>query len=102
MEYMGKDCAGRFFVDGLEAELLQSFIDDYIKANPGARVDYIHGQAAVRELSAQENALGFIFGGIEKAELFDYVRRKGIFPRKTFSIGHAEDKRYYMEARKIR
>ena len=48
------------------------------------------------------NAIGFIFGGISKAELFDYVRENGILPRKTFSIGHAEDKRYYVEARKIR
>ena len=102
VDYMGLDCEGSIFVDGLEAEELQGFIDDYIKTYPQTRVDYIHGEAAVRELSKQENALGFIFGGIEKDELCDYVRRKGIFPRKTFSIGHAEDKRYYMEARKIR
>lgn len=102
VDYMGSDCEGSVFVDGLETEVLQGFIDEYIKANPRARVDYIHGQAAVRELSSQENALGFIFNGVEKDELFDYVRQNGIFPRKTFSIGHAEDKRYYMEARKIR
>lgn len=102
VSYVGRGIEGQVFVDGLEAEGLQQFIDNYINANPGTRVDYIHGEDAVRELSARENAVGFIFGGIEKDELFDYVRRKGIFPRKTFSIGHAEDKRYYMEARKIR
>ena len=102
VDYMGRGLEGSIYVEGLEAEALQGFIDDYIKAHPQTRVDYIHGEAAVRQLSAQENALGFIFGGIGKDELFDYVRRKGIFPRKTFSIGHAEDKRYYMEARKIR
>lgn len=102
VDYMGLDHEGSVFVNGLEAELLQRFIDEYISANPDTRVDYIHGEDAVRELAAQENAVGFIFGGIEKNELFDYVRRKGIFPRKTFSIGHAEDKRYYIEARKIK
>lgn len=102
VEYMGLDLSGSIFLNGLEAELLQGFIDRYIELNPGTRLDYIHGEAAVRELSAQKNAVGFIFGGIEKDQLFDYVRRKGIFPRKTFSIGHAEDKRYYMEARRIR
>ena len=102
VDYMSLSAEGSVFVDGLESEVLQGFIDAYIAAHPGCRVDYIHGEAATRELAMQENAVGFIFGGIGKDELFDYVRRNGILPRKTFSIGHAEDKRYYIEARKIR
>lgn len=102
IEYMSLEGEGAVYVNGLEAELLQGFIDTYMEKHPETKVDYIHGEAAVKELSAQKNALGLIFGGIDKDELFAYVRQKGIFPRKTFSIGHAEDKRYYIEARKIR
>ena len=89
-------------MDGLESKLLQEFIDAYVSKHSSVFVDYIHGQQAVRELAMRPGALGFIFGGIGKDELFDYVRQNGIFPRKTFSIGQAEDKRYYMEARRIR
>lgn len=95
---------GKFevFVDGLETDVLQGFIDDYISAHPQSTVDYIHGVDAVRELSRQEGVMGFIYGGMEKDELFDYVRAHGILPRKTFSVGRACDKRYYLEARRLR
>lgn len=95
---------GKFevFVDGLETDVLQSFIDDYISAHPQVTVDYIHGVDAVRELLRQEGVMGFIYGGMEKDELFDYVRAHGILPRKTFSVGRACDKRYYLEARRLR
>ena len=66
----------------LAANGIQTYIFDSLRPTPELSF-------AVRELSAQKNAVGFIFGGIEKDQLFDYVRRKGIFPRKTFSIGHA-------------
>jgi len=102
VDYMSLEAEGRIFVHGLESDVLQQFIDAYIEANPTAQVDYIHGVEATKELAMCPDALGFIFGGIAKDELFDYVRQNGILPRKTFSIGHAEDKRYYLEARKIR
>lgn len=102
VSYISARGEGEIFVDGLEAELLQNFIDEYIAAHPSVSVDYIHGEDALRSLAAGEGAVGFLFGGIEKTELFSYVREKGIFPRKTFSIGEAVDKRYYMEARRIR
>ena len=102
VDYMSLEEEGSVYVNGLESDVLQQFIDDYIEANPTAQVDYIHGIEATKELAMSPNAIGFIFGGISKSELFDYVRENGILPRKTFSIGHAEDKRYYVEARKIR
>jgi hypothetical protein len=102
IEYFSAETEGSVYVDGLETELLQNFLDAYAEEHPEARIDYIHGISAVRELADRDGAIGFIYGGIGKNELFDYVRRCGILPRKTFSIGEAQDKRYYMEARKIR
>ena len=81
---------------------LQSFIDDYVSAHEGASVDYIHGVEATRALSKKENAIGFIFDGMEKNQLFKTVICDGALPRKTFSMGHAADKRYYLECRKIK
>ena len=49
----------------------------------------------------KKNTIGFIFDGMEKSDLFGYVEAHGALPRKTFSMGHAEDKRYYLECRKI-
>lgn len=81
---------------------LQDFIDSYISENKGVEVDYIHGEASVRNLASKPNAIGFIFDGMSKSELFKTVLFDGSLPRKTFSMGHAEDKRYYVEARKIK
>ncbi len=80
---------------------LQDFIDQYLKVNDG-EVDYIHGESVTKNLSKKENAIGFIFSGIEKNQLFKTVIYDGALPRKTFSIGHAYDKRYYIECRKIK
>ena len=102
VDYITRGEHGRVFVPGLETGEVQRFIDGYIEEHPEVRVDYIHGEDAVRALAAQEGAVGFLYGGIGKDELFSYVRKNGILPRKSFSVGHAEDKRYYVEARRIR
>ena len=81
---------------------LQTFIDDYLKDHPEVRIDYIHGEDVTRSLCQKENTLGFIFEGMGKDELFPAIMADGSLPRKTFSMGHAADKRYYIEARKIR
>ncbi len=81
---------------------LQCFIDAYIKAHPGASVDYIHGTKTVEALSRAEDAVGFLFSGMEKDDLFRTVIYDGALPRKTFSMGHAEDKRFYIECRRIK
>ena len=74
---------------------------DRLLPDIGGEVDYIHGAEVVDELSRQENAIGFILPDMGKNELFPTVIADGALPRKTFSMGHAWDKRYYMEARKI-
>lgn len=81
---------------------LQCFIDDYIASHEGASVDYIHGTEATETLAKNPNAIGFIFDGMEKDQLFKTVICDGALPRKTFSMGHAADKRYYLECRKIK
>ncbi len=81
---------------------LQIFLDEYIKLHPEISVDYIHGTENTRKIASRENALGFIFKGMEKSDLFPAVFTDGSLPRKTFSMGCADDKRFYLEARKIK
>ena len=81
---------------------LQPFLDDFLKSHPETKIDYIHGEEVVYDLCKTSGNAGFLFKGMEKSELFDAIKQDGSLPRKTFSMGHASDKRYYMEARKIR
>ncbi len=86
----------------LPVATLQPFLDEYLKENPGVKIDYIHGDDIVRKLCKEQGTVGFIFEGMGKDQLFDAVRQDGSLPRKTFSMGHAHEKRYYIEARKIK
>ena len=79
---------------------LQNFLDSYMKAN-GGKIDYIHGTEVIDSLSKSADALGVLLPDMAKSELFPTVICDGALPRKTFSMGHAWDKRYYVEARKI-
>ena len=81
--------------------LLQGFLDGYMARRPAARIDYIHGADALRGLVDRPDAMGFMPRAFAKEELFGYIRRFGALPRKTFSMGEATEKRYYMEARMI-
>ena len=81
---------------------LQAFLDQYLKDHPEARVDYIHGDEVTDELGARPGNIGFKLPAMAKEQLFKTVMADGVLPRKTFSMGHAQDKRYYVEARKIR
>lgn len=80
---------------------LQNALDDYLSANT-AEIDYIHGIEVVDSLSMQEDSIGFILPDMDKADLFPTVEADGALPRKTFSMGHAHDKRFYYECRKIK
>lgn len=105
IEYLTRDGQGEILapspVRQLTVGTLQDFIDDYIRTHEGAEVDYIHGEDSVHELCQKDGAIGFIFTGMAKSELFKTVIFDGALPRKTFSMGHARDKRYYLECRKI-
>lgn len=80
---------------------IQMFLDEYLKENEG-KIDYIHGEDVTKELGSKTGNVGFIFDAMEKGDLFKTVILDGALPRKTFSMGHANDKRYYLEARKIK
>ena len=84
----------------LAAGTLQGFIDGYLAAH-GGTVDYIHGDDVVMELSKKPGAIGFLLPAMEKSQLFPAVREGGALPRKTFSMGHAYEKRFSLECRKI-
>ena len=88
-------------IHSLAVGSLQMLIDDYISEKNTVECDYIHGTDSLRTLSEKEGSVGFICSGIEKDELFSYVSEYGNLPRKTFSMGEAVSKRYYIEARKI-
>lgn len=80
---------------------LQAFLDEYVTLHPEVEVDYIHDEGSLLALSAREGAVGFLFEGMSKAELFSAVEKDGALPRKTFSMGSAREKRYYLECRAI-
>ena len=80
---------------------IQIFLDEYLKDNKGS-IDYIHGEDVTKNLAKNEGNVGFIFDAMAKEELFKTVILDGALPRKTFSMGHSYDKRFYLEARKIK
>lgn len=82
-------------------EHLQQFLDQWIADN-GGEVDYIHGADTVRVLAQKSNTIGFIVPDFDKSILFPYILSGRVMPRKTFSIGQAIEKRYYLEGRKIK
>lgn len=86
-------------IDAIKA--IQDFIDNYIKTHEGVSVDYVHGADYLAEVVEKHNGVGIIMPAPEKNSLFDFIIRKGVMPRKSFSMGEAEEKRYYLEAKKI-
>ncbi len=80
---------------------VQAFLDKYLKEN-GKELDYIHGDEITRELGTKPGNMAILLPAMGKEQLFKTVMADGVLPRKTFSMGHAQDKRYYVEARKIR
>lgn len=85
----------------LPVGILQSFLDDYLACHKGA-IDYIHGDDVLRNLARESETVGFIVPTIDKTQLFSSISKDGVLPRKTFSMGHAQEKRYYLECRKIK
>jgi len=85
----------------LEVGCLQHVLDIMVKENKDCDIDYIHGTAAVEKLSAREGNAGFFLPPMDKFMLFPAVAADGALPRKTFSMGEANEKRYYIESRYI-
>lgn len=105
VKWFAGDESGTIRVNTPKGELtvgvVQDFLDAWMKEN-AAEIDYIHGDDAVEELAKAENAIGFLLPTMDKSELFPFVQGGRTLPRKTFSMGHGCEKRYYLEGRKIK
>ena len=101
--FLYHDGAGRIIIEDPKHPLavgeVQEAFEEYIGENPSARLDYIHGDEAFLELSREYDNIGFYFEALDKAEFFDLIVKCGVLPKKTFSLGEAEEKRYYLEGR---
>jgi hypothetical protein len=80
---------------------LQPFLDTFLKEGGAEKIDYVHGEDVTVKLGSEPNNAGFYLPGMNKSDLFKTVILDGALPRKTFSMGEAREKRFYMEARKI-
>ena len=97
--------SGTFYVHDeqgtLPVGIVQNFLDAYLTEHSGI-IDYIHGEDALQQLAREENSIGLILPPVEKNAFFQGIIAGGTLPRKTFSMGHAQEKRYYLEAREIK
>ena len=82
-------------------ETMEAVLDLFTEKNPSAEVGFIHGEDVIDELGDKPNALGFYMPPISKDSGFESIVRYGAYPRKSISIGHADEKRYYMECRNL-
>jgi len=105
VDYVSKEKSGHIVLptsaSNLAVGALQKFLDHYLRES-SAEIDYVHGDDVVRELGAKDGNIGFLLPKMEKSDLFKTVVLDGALPRKTFSMGHAEEKRFYLECKRIR
>lgn len=105
VEVVTKDIDKKIYISNPKSNItvgsIQMFLDDYL-ANHEGKIDYIHGDDTTRSMGSEEGNIAFLFKAMRKDELFKTVIVDGALPRKTFSMGHSYDKRYYLEARKIK
>lgn len=105
IEYITENKNEKLYIKNPKSQLtvgtLQIFLDDYLK-NTNGTIDYIHGEDVCRKLGAKPGNIGFILPPMDKSQLFLGVINDGVLPRKTFSMGEAYEKRFYLEAKMIR
>lgn len=85
----------------LPVELLQKYLDEYLKEYPEQELDYVHSEAVAERIAKDGRGCAMILGAFDKSSLFDAIEAGGVLPRKTFSIGEDIQKRYYIECRKL-
>lgn len=105
LPFISKSLEGRVVVENqcfnLEVGTLQCFLDELTNSDKNIKIDYIHGHDAVTRLGSVDGNIGFYLPPMSKHDLFKTVIMDGVLPRKTFSMGEAMEKRYYLECRKI-
>ena len=106
LRYAFRGQEGAITVPNPETQLpvatLQNFLDDWLEDHKQAGIDYIHGGDVAKDLAQRPDAIAFLLPSMGKEELFPTVIHDGVLPRKTFSMGEAQDKRFYLEGRRIR
>ncbi len=104
VEWRAGERRGTVFLDcasgALPVAVLQAFLDRFLREY-GGKIDYIHGAETAVSLAGEKGGLAFLLPEISKEDFFRGIAAGGVLPRKTFSMGHAEEKRYYLEAREI-
>jgi len=86
----------------LEVATLTAWLDPYLEATPGSEVDYVHGEEVIAEKTAEAaSTMGFLFDIMDKNDLVKTVVKEGVLPRKTFSMGASDEKRFYFECQRI-
>lgn len=85
----------------MTVEFFQDFLDGYLAEHPEVAIDYIHGEEAVRQMGTGPGNAGFFMPPLDKSVFFERIVQVGPYPRKTFSIGEATEKRYYLESRRL-
>ena len=105
LTYITKDTEKTIYIENPKSNIttgsIQMFLDEYLSNNPG-KIDYVHGDEITKELGRKDNNISFLLPKLGKDELFRTVILDGVLPRKTFSMGHSDDKRFYLECRKIK
>ena len=101
IRYAYGDVSGNLYIKNSGQSLAVGTLQKYLDSKK-IKVDYIHGEAAATALAKKEGNIAFLLPKPQKADLFSGVIKDGVLPKKTFSMGEADDKRFYMEAKKIK
>jgi hypothetical protein len=96
--FITKDSCGVLVFDNpahdFEVETLDNIIDNYL-------IEYEHDPEVVEKIGREQGNTGFFLPPLKKHEFFSLIKKKGILPKKSFSLGKENEKRYYIEVRKI-
>ena len=83
-------------------QIVQKYIDEYLKNHPETKVDFIHDESSLIDIAKKnEDSVAIVMPALGKSDIFEFVSKDMVLPRKSFSMGHASEKRYYLEAKRI-
>ena len=83
-------------------KIIQDYLDEYLKTHPDCEIDFVHGLQNTKQVVAKnKNSIGITMPPLKRDMLLPYIRKFGVLPRKSFSLGEAEEKRYYLEGKRI-
>jgi hypothetical protein len=103
VDFIGKDRKGYIQIGSplneMEAVNFQEVLDEYLKTNEDAKVEYIHGKEELERLCEMPNTTGFVLPKLDKHDFIEVLAKHGVLPKKCFSLGEADEKRYYLETR---